>query len=212
MAQGPAKYAVLGDSISTFQDVSPWGAAYYGPDLAPTTGVATVEDTWWMQVIRARQGRFLSNFSLSGNTVSGEGNMGGFPPPRLRQLTAAGETPDQILLYAGMNDVYFYVPPALFQAQYQLLLDRLRESYPEAQVHCGTLILGAVPGTQTPMRSFQQRMAPYNQAIRTAAAQAGAHLVDLAAQEARYEALDAFHPTGKGMAQLASLWLQAMEK
>lgn len=99
MAQGPAKYAVLGDSISTFQGYSPWGAAYYSPDLAPTTGVATVEDTWWMQVIRAREGRFLSNFSLSGNTVSGEGNMGGLPSPAPAAADSRGRSarPDPAL-------------------------------------------------------------------------------------------------------------------
>ena len=36
-------------------------------------------------------------------------------------------------------------------------------------------------------------------------------LVDLAAQSTRYLALDAFHPTGVGMDQLATCWLRAME-
>lgn len=39
----------------------------------------------------------------------------------------------------------------------------------------------------------------------------GCHLVDLAATGSRYTALDAFHPTGEGMRQLAQLWLGAMD-
>lgn len=210
MASLEKNFSVLGDSISTFQGFSPWGADHYSPDLAAATGVATVEDTWWMQVIRALGGTFLSNLSISGNTIITAGKMGGFPPQRLRQLTVEEKTPDHILLYAGLNDAIFELPLPVFQQEYALLLTRLREIYPQAQVHCGTLILGAVNGDQNSMRCLVQRLAPYNQAIRTAAAQEGAHLVDLAALGVRYTALDATHPTGQGMRQLAALWLQAM--
>ena len=151
MARTQKNFSVLGDSISTFQGYSPWGAAHYSPDLGAATGVHTVEDTWWMQVIRALQGRLLSNLS------------------------------------------------------------RLRQTYPHAQISCGTLILGAVPGTQGSLSCLVQRLAPYNQAIRSAVAQADCQLVDLAAMHSRYDALDAFHPNGTGMAQLARLWLQGME-
>ena len=160
MARTQKNFSVLGDSISTFQGYSPWGAAHYSPDLGAATGVHTVEDTWWMQVIRALQGRLLSNLSISGNTISTAGTMGG---------------------------------------------------YPHAQISCGTLILGAVPGTQGSLSCLVQRLAPYNQAIRSAVAQADCQLVDLAAMHSRYDALDAFHPNGTGMAQLARLWLQGME-
>ena len=86
MARTQKNFSVLGDSISTFQGYSPWGAAHYSPDLGAATGVHTVEDTWWMQVIRALQGRLLSNLSISGNTISTAGTMGGFPPRRIAQL------------------------------------------------------------------------------------------------------------------------------
>lgn len=204
-------FSVLGDSISTFRGYSPWGADYYNPDLVSITGVASVEDTWWMKVIHGLNGIYLSNGSLSGNTVSTLGNIGGFPPQRLRQLTIADKHPDHILLYIGLNDVNFYVPPEGFAGEYQLLLTHLKEIYPDAQIHCGTLILGAVDGTQNSLQGFLQRLIPYNEIIRTAAAKAGVELVDLAALNARYSAMDALHPTGAGMAQLADLWLRAME-
>ena len=153
-------FSVVGDSISTFQAYSPVGAEHYAPDLAGASGVASVEDTWWMQVIRTLGGVYLSNISISGNTICTEGKMGGFPPQRLRQLTAEGKTPDHILLYAGLNDVMFYIPPAVFQAEYLQLLTNLKQAYPKAQVHCGTLILGEIPGTVNSLRGIIQRAAP----------------------------------------------------
>lgn len=211
MAQTQPNFSVLGDSISTFQGFSPWGADHYSPDLAAATGVATAEDTWWMQVIRALGGTFLSNLSIAGNTIVTAGKMGGFPPRRIQQLAVDGKCPDHILLYAGLNDANFYIPPQVFQQEYALLLSRLREAYPQVRVHCGTLLLGAVNGDQSSMRCFVERLTPYNDAIRAAVAQEGAQLVDLAALGVRYTALDAFHPTGQGMTQLAELWLRAMD-
>ena len=204
-------FSVVGDSISTFQAYSTVGAEHYAPDLAGASGVASVEDTWWMQVIRTLGGVYLSNISISGNTICTEGKMGGFPPQRLRQLTAEGKTPDHILLYAGLNDVMFYIPPAVFQAEYLQLLTNLKQAYPKAQVHCGTLILGEIPGTVNSLRGIIQRAEPYNAIIRQAVAETGYHLVDLAALRGRYHALDAFHPNRDGMAQLAKLWLRAMK-
>ena len=204
-------FSVVGDSISTFQAYSPVGAEHYAPDLAGASGVASVEDTWWMQVIRTLGGAYLSNISISGNTICTEGKMGGFPPQRLRQLTTEGKTPDHILLYAGLNDVMFYIPPAVFQAEYLQLLTNLKQIYPKAQVHCGTLILGEIPGTVNSLRGIIQRADPYNAIIRQAVAETGYHLVDLAALRGRYHALDAFHPNRDGMAQLAQLWQQAMK-
>lgn len=204
------KFSILGDSISTFQGYSPWGAEHYAPDTGPATGVFSVEDTWWMQVIQALGGELLSNLSISGNTVTTNGKMGGFPSGRIRQVAVDGVHPDHILLYAGLNDMNFYIPPQVFQAEYQQLLARLQAAYPQAEIHCGTLLLGAIGGDQTSMRPLAQRLVPYNEAICQAVDQAGCHLVDLAAMGLRYTSLDAFHPNGEGMKQLSSLWLQGM--
>ena len=205
-------FSVYGDSISTFEGVTPDGwSIFYTGEQREATGVQTPADTWWMQVIRTLGGAYLSNISISGNTICTEGKMGGFPPRRLRQLTAEGKTPDHILLYAGLNDVMFYIPPAVFQAEYLQLLTNLKQAYPKAQVHCGTLILGEIPGTVNSLQGIIQRAEPYNAIIRQAVAETGYHLVDLAALKKRYHALDAFHPDRNGMAQLAQLWLRAMK-
>lgn len=118
MARTQKNFSVLGDSISTFQGYSPWGAAHYSPDLGAATGVHTVEDTWWMQVIRALQGRLLSNLShLRQYHLHCRAPWAGFPPRRIAQLTVDGVTPDHILLYAGSTTPIFMcrqkVPPGI---------------------------------------------------------------------------------------------------
>ncbi len=121
------------------------------------------------------------------------------------------EGPDHILLYAGLNDANFGIPLDVFAREYQAPLGNLLALYPQVQIHCGTLLLGAIAGTTNSMACFVQRLVPYNEAIRAAVQATGCHLVDLAATGARYTALDAFHPTGEGMRQLAQLWLGAMD-
>lgn len=107
MARTQKNFSVLGDSISTFQGYSPWGAAHYSPDLGAATGVHTVEDTWWMQVIRALQGRLLSNLSISAIPSPLPGTMGGFPPRRIAQLTVDGVTPDTSFSMPGSTTPIF---------------------------------------------------------------------------------------------------------
>ena len=168
MTVHPPKFSVLGDSISTFQGYCPVGAEHYAPDTGAATGVYTVEDTWWMQVIRAQGGVYLSNQSISGNTISPAGTMGGFSQKRLRGLSVEGEGPDHILLYAGLNDANFGIPLDVFAREYQALLGNLLALYPQVQIHCGTLLLGAIAGTTNSMACFVQRLVPYNEAIRAA--------------------------------------------
>ena len=66
----PLRFSVLGDSISTFDGISPPGGVYYGPSFGDITGVRSPEDPWWMKVIRAMGGQLLANNSWSGSTVT----------------------------------------------------------------------------------------------------------------------------------------------
>lgn len=47
------RISILGDSISTFAGYTPKDSVFYDSYVQWETGVKTVEDTWWMQVIRA---------------------------------------------------------------------------------------------------------------------------------------------------------------
>lgn len=107
MARTQKNFSVLGDSISTFQGYSPWGAAHYSPDLGAATGVHTVEDTWWMQVIRALQGRLLSNLSHLRQYHLHCGHHGRISPASNCTAYRRWRHADHILLYAGSTTPIF---------------------------------------------------------------------------------------------------------
>lgn len=209
----PCYISVLGDSISTFEGCTPLGGVYYAPSFGEITGVHSPEDTWWMQVIRAMGGQLLANNAWSGSTVSTVGGMPACSPSRIRKLAVGDQAPDHILILSGLNDVNLFADPALFASDYRLMLRRIREAYPRAAVTCGTLTSGylsATPFTQQigPMRD---RLAPYNEAIRAAVAEAGVHLADIARLDRRYASMDGLHPNGEGMQQLARFWLETAD-
>lgn len=210
MEKKPFYISVLGDSISTFDGVTPPGGVYYGPSFGSVTGVYSPEDTWWMKVIHAMGGELLANNSWSGSTVASSGALSACSPGRIRKLARDGLYPDHILVFSGLNDVNQYIPEEQFGTDYALMLQRIRDTYPHAQITCGTLTTGYL--SKTPftrhLAGFRARLAPYNDAIRSAASDAGCQVADLAALDTQYAAMDGLHPNGEGMAQLASFWLQ----
>lgn len=204
--------SVLGDSISTFEGFTPPSGVYYAPSFGSITGVCSAEDTWWMQVIRATGGVLLVNNAWSGSTVSAAGALPACSPSRIRKLAAEGKTPAQVLILSGLNDVNQWIPPAVFSADYQTMLCRIREAYPKAQVTCGTLVTGYLSNTPftRSIALFRARLLPYNDGIRQAAAATGCTLADLARDHVTYAAMDGLHPNGEGMRQLAQAWLKSL--
>ena len=206
------RWSVLGDSISTFQGYTPPGGVYYAPSSGPVTGVSDVEDTWWMQVIRARGGVLLANNSWSGSTVAESGNLGAASLSRIRRLGVDGVSPDTVLIFTGLNDVGRYVALETFRADYEVMIRRVRELFPDARVLCGTLAVGYIERPLFPKLSyFGQRLEEYNEAIREAVSVTGAFLADLAALGESYESMDGLHPSGTGMKQVARMWLRCLE-
>ena len=207
-----ARWSILGDSISTFQGYTPPGGVYYAPSSGPVTGVNAVEDTWWMKVIRARGGRLLVNNSWSGSTVTESANLGAASLSRIRKLGPDGVSPDVVMIFTGLNDVGRYVPLAFFRADYGVMLRRIMDLYPTARVLCGTMVTGYIERPLFPrLTHWGKRVEEYNQAIRAAAAEAGAVLADLAALGESYASMDGIHPSGAGMEQLAEMWLRCLE-
>lgn len=97
-----------------------------------------------------------------------------------------------------------------FHAAYGLLLSRIREAYPQADVWCCTLCPGRVAGAGRPTFAWNLRGAPlraYNDAIRASAREHGCRTADLEAYGTDYEAVDGTHPDARGMSQLA--WMVA---
>lgn len=213
MADSMKRFSILGDSISTFDGYTPPGGVYYGPSFGEITGVHSAEDTWWMKVIRALGGELLANNSWSGSTVASVGALAACSLSRIRKLAVDGVTPDHVLVFSGLNDVNQYVSPEVFAADYEKMLRQIREAYPRAAVTCGTLITGYLSNTPftRSLALFRERLFPYNEGIRAAAAAAGCQVADLARLEESYPAMDGLHPNGAGMAQLATLWLRSLD-
>ena len=209
--RGKQRWSVLGDSISTFQDVTPPGGVYYAPSSGPVTGVNAVEDTWWHKVITAKGGALLANNSWSGSTVAESGNLGAASVSRIRKLGPDGVSPNVVLIFTGLNDVSRYVPLEPFRGDYERMVRRVLDRYPAAQVLCGTLATGYIGRPLFPkLTKFGGRLEGYNQAIREAAAAAGGMVVDLAALGEEYESMDGIHPSGVGMGQVAEMWLRCL--
>ena len=95
------------------------------------------------------------------------------------------------------------------------MLRKLKRNYPAAQIWCGTLLWSYCVKDQT-INYYQQELggaeslAPYNRAIRAAAAAEGCPVADLAASGREYAAIDCAHPHAAGMKTIADLWLQAL--
>ena len=112
------KISILGDSISTYKDVTAGIAADttnstirdnivwngYNPGNS-TFGGTSVDSTWWQRTINALGATRLVNNSYSGRTVSQA--LAG-PCTQLHDDTGdnAGETPDIIFVYLGTNDIF----------------------------------------------------------------------------------------------------------
>lgn len=99
-------FSVFGDSISTFLGVTlDVNVSYYPNENRDLTHVLDVSDTWWMQVIDSLGGHLVANASYSGSMVEGMGFPACSSKARAQQVMGKdGECPDDILIFAGIND------------------------------------------------------------------------------------------------------------
>lgn len=98
-------FSVYGDSISTFEGITPegWNVFYAGEQL-DATGVKRPEDTWWGQVIGHFGGQLLGNAAWSGCVVEGTDFPVGASRERIERIAPEGAAPDDILVHIGIND------------------------------------------------------------------------------------------------------------
>ena len=208
------KFSILGDSISTYKGVTVTDPnTFYGREMIAKGGFSGVEDTWWMRLINALGGKFEKDNAFSGSCVT-DGYGLGRGSCTMERISALGE-PDVVCIFMGANDLGFGVPAAEFEASYDLLLSRLKETYPEAEIWCATMINGVKVLEDEPFFMGEDPstpVEPFSSIVRSAAATAGAKVADLAAYDFRYDAIDGCHPTAKGMAQIADLWAKEMTK
>lgn len=205
-------YSILGDSISTYGGYTPLAYDFYDRYTSAEAGIRSVEDTWWMQVIRAADGILGYNNSISGSTVSGDISLSGTSEKRLRSLANNGN-PDGIFLYMGGNDWAYSVLPNEFEDAYRRMLNKLLMLYPDTEIYCATLMRGK--DVEDPsMRFFNVDacVSPriYSKIIRDCATKAGVHVIDLEKYQTEYSTIDGVHPDGQGMKTIAELWMQEL--
>ena len=150
------KVSICGDSISTFTG---YIQEYYSKFYPEMGEIMDVEDTWWMQVIRRTGMELCRNASYSGSTVSGpsqdnEDGRYACGDKRIADLMGeAGSIPDVILILLGTNDLLMDIPIGnydgvsevpegdiqTFSEAYGLMLDKMKNRYPDAQIYCATI-------------------------------------------------------------------------
>lgn len=223
------KVSILGDSISTYWGANPEGyPVFYDGEQCLRSGMFSVNDTWWMKVFRKLGGALLVNNSCAGSCVAGNSTFSGNNDNRLYKLCNGREMPDVILIVMGMSDFEYGVQPeaeyaeavnsntffGYFKTSYQMMLWKLRQMYPCAEICCSTIKYGAYAGNTEFLFANRRRGYPlreYNRIIRECAKEYGCRLIDLAESVPYYETVDGVHPTGHGMSQLAEGWIKILD-
>lgn len=215
-------FSVLGDSISTLSGVSlPDNASFYVGDKQFETGVFTMLDTWWGQVISRFGGELLVNNSISGSTVIKhplyEIPSYGCSDERTSALSKEGQKPDVIMVFLGINDWGngVQVLPqnenekgdlSIFSVAYCEMLKKLRKNYPKAESWCFTLPISTCTKKETfryPYRYGGTHVGEYCAAIHTCAKEYDCRVIDLFGYGIPYDTIDGFHPNKTGMKTLA---------
>ena len=205
------RISILGDSISTFEGYTPSKGVFFDRYNQYETGLESVEDTWWMQVIRGLDGLLGYNDSLAGSTVTGMLSSSATAPGRIQNLGKNG-IPDLILIATGCNDWAYGVPPEAFEQSYGLMLDRIRAAYPKAEIWCSTFPEGKLVDPEERFFFNMDSMISkriYGNLIKRLAAGRNISVADLTSK-GEYETIDGIHPNKAGMHNLAKMWMEEL--
>ncbi len=224
------QFSILGDSISTLDGYNPGGyKLFYTGNVCDITGVHDMKDTWWGKVIDYFGGELLVNNSWSGSRVSRLPDFdtlfpSGCSDERTGGLHINDTMPDVIIVYLGTNDwIYgaktdtengdFEEDRTVFSTAYRIMLRRLKDNYPKAEIYCCTLsetFMSAIPAFRFPYSYGGIHIEKYNSIIRRTAHKMGCKLIDIYDRHIPYDAADGSHPTAEGMNTLAAMILRSM--
>lgn len=226
-------FSVLGDSISTLDGFSyPHDAVYYTNGRKFETGVFSPEDTWWGQVIAHFGGRLLVNDSFSGSTAVKSPacfvESYGCSDERTSYLHKGDVTPDVIMVFLGTNDRGIHAKPmatepadqtdpSVLSTAYEIMLQKLKNNYPAAQIWCLTLPVSTWSANvhyRFPFTFAGSHVEEYCNAIRASASKCGCRLIDLYNQtkNAPYDTVDGCHANASGMKTLADAVLAELQE
>ena len=227
------KFSVLGDSLSTFEYVSePFDASFYANGMKYESGVMTVADTWWGQVIAQLGGKLLMNDSFSGSTavIHPACFVDSYTctDQRTAYLHKGDIMPDVIMIYMGTNDRGICAKPlateqgekddlSVFSTAYATMLQKLRANYPAAQIWCLTLPVcycSANPEFAFPYEHGGWHIEQFCKAIRDCAEAYGCRVIDTYEQTKAnpYDSMDGCHPNAEGMKTISAAVLAELAK
>lgn len=135
------KLSILGDSISTYQNVSNNpeynSMLYYNPCFYREP--FPLEKTYWHQLMVKMGLTLCVNNSWSGGNLSGtDDEDSGLN--RVKYLSNNnGENPDVIIVFMGINDLGRRIPLDVFSSDYETVLKTIKDKYPHALVCCVNL-------------------------------------------------------------------------
>jgi len=224
-------FSILGDSISTFEGISePKEAVYYDTTRKLASGIVTVSDTWWGQVVERLGGKLLVNNSWSGSTVCWNSLYQvpsyGCSDERTASLGKNGIEPDVIIVFMGTNDWGhgFQVVSskhvkgdehncAIFSNAYQTMLKKLRANYPKTEIWCMTLPISCCSVKERFEFSYYyggRHISEYCDAIKEIAQQYNCRVIDLYNCNVYYDTVDGFHPNISGMKVIAQTFINKL--
>ena len=220
-------FSILGDSISTLDGYNPVGnAVFYDGGNKRLANIYAPEDTWWGKVIDTLGGKLLVNDSWSGSLVCKhpdcEIESYGCSDARTASLGIGDVAPDVVMVFMGLNDFGWAMRPmptaeenglSVFFVAYETMLAKLKTHYPNAEVWCLTLPVGAMagePGFVPPLVRGGWHLGDYCRVIRECARESGCTLVDIFHPSDPYDTIDGYHPTASGMKTIAEAVLRTI--
>ena len=203
-------------------------------------------DTWWQQAVDTLGMNLCVNNSWSGSYIRNGANANSGCVSRCRQLhNTAGTKPDIIALYMGTNDcnsntdvstlgtpndgMYNKVAtelnntsfaPGTILGAYSLMIARAKDSYPNAEIYCFTLLPKIYCGSEANCDVYQA----FNAGLKEIAAHYGVYVVDLFEEcglhnEELYkeyclstDPINSLHPNPWGMDAITNCFISTLMK
>lgn len=220
--QDQMTFAVLGNSISTYENYLPAGYAVYYATSRGYTKDLQVGDTWWMQLSRMSGMSFLCNSSWSGSRVTSQSDQSPISyftsDTRINSLSRAG-VPDAVVIAGGTNDwtsgghptplgeysTTVFDDSTTFRGAYTMLLYKIKKRYPHIKLICCSIFPRSQGVTVANAAGWTQ--ADANASIEHIAKQFGGYYVDCTgvpfSSNWSYYTIDNLHPTAPGHKLLA---------
>ncbi len=203
------KLSILGDSISTYENIS--NHPLYNPTLLynPTyyTDQIELDETYWMILINTYQMELCVNNSWSGGYLSRHvpnvgsdftGNLSCAIERANYLARNQQEKPDIILVYIGTNDLGAKIHPEVIKESYVEMLYNIRKNYPDAITFC--------IGLSRHLQHDDELTQIYNKIIQDTVLSMKNHFVyvDIYHNDSQKDdTFDGEHPTKEGMKKLA---------